>query len=394
MGSCISVCTLSTSTRSREDLLLPHATEFDVSYVTVDSISEGVGSSQILPLLQRLSRAGLAVNLISFEKVEPSREVQQSLESFGVNWNMRYFKTHGVRGGFSRLLEISKQIPAARIIHARSDIPAVAASLSRKAPILWDVRSLWADQKAFNEPNPIKKRILKSYGALEGIASFNTKAMSTLTHAVVPVLEERHHRLPELRIVVPTAVDLLRFKFNPTIPLPAKGLYSGTYNNYYDLALSKRFVDSLKEISDVDVHWARPKESHRNSLEAGETSIFIATQHEMANIISDYSFGLSICKMDAGPSLKAAMPTKVAEFLACGRPLVVNAGLGDFDEYIHEFNAGVILDGTPEDLKTKAQQLMDLLTDPETPSRCRALAEKYFDIDKGAEKYLNLYAKM
>lgn len=365
-----------------------------MTYLTVDSLSEGVGSSQVLPLMQRLSRAGLAVNLISFEKHRPSEEVQETLRALGVTWDLRDFKTYGALGGLSRMLELSKRIPETRIIHARSDIPAVAAILSRKAPTLWDVRSLWADQKAFNEPNPIKKKVLRSYRVLEGIASFNATAMSTLTHAVVPVLEERHHRVPKLRIVVPTSVDLDRFKFSPAIELPIKGLYSGTYNNYYDLLLSKAFINEIKKLSRVEVHWARPRESYRPALNAGEDSTFEATQQDMANIISRYGFGISICRMDAGVSMKAAMPTKVAEFLACGRPLVINAGLGDFDEYIREFNAGVVLDGTPEDLKVKASDLLDLVADPDTPRRCRALAEKYFDIDKGAERYLELYAKM
>lgn len=368
--------------------------EFDLSYITVDSLSEGVGSSQILPLMQRLSQAGLSINLISFEKTEPSQSTQSALQLAGVNWNRRQFTSRGAIGGLARLLEISREIPNARVIHARSDIPAVAASLSRKAPILWDVRSLWADQKAFTEQAPLKKKILKAYGALEGIASFNATAMSTLTHAVVSVLEERHRRVPKLRIVVPTAVDLDRFKFDRNIPTQIRGLYSGTYNNYYDLAMSKRFVEELQKLTPVEIHWARPKESPRDSLDAGETSTFVATQNEMANILSNYSFGLSICKMDAGPSLKAAMPTKVAEFLACGRPIIVNEGLGDFDEYLPEFNAGVILNGEKGDIEEKAQQLMELMADDETPHRCRALAEKYFDIDKGAQKYLDLYTKM
>lgn len=367
---------------------------FDVSYVTVDSVSEGVGSSQILPLVQRLARMGLAVNLISFEKVEPSQDIQEALRVSSVNWNMRHFNSSGVRGGIARLLEISGQIPDTQIIHARSDLPAVAAGIFKKAPILWDVRSLWADQKAFIEQNYLKKKILKSYGVLEGIASFRATAMSTLTSSVVPELARRHHRLPELRIVVPTAVDLDRFRLVSPVPLALKGLYSGTYNNYYDLVLSKKFINTLRKISALEVHWARPRESQRRSLEAGETFIFEATQHEMANIVSDYSFGISVCKIDAGPSLKAAMPTKIAEFLACGRPVVINEGLGDFDDFIHEFNAGILLDGTTADLKVKATQLMDLLSDPDTPNRCRALAEKYFDIDKGAEKYRQLYERM
>ena len=367
---------------------------YDVTYVTVDSISEGVGSSQILPLLQRLSRAGLSVNLISFEKVEPSLQTQEAISTAGVEWTMKQFKAHGALGGLTRLLEIERAIHNTRIIHARSDIPAAAASLSRKAPILWDVRSLWADQKAFTESNPLKKKLLKTYNILEGVSSFTATAMSTLTHAVVPVLEERHRKTPELKIVVPTAVDLQRFNFNEKLPTVIRGLYSGTYNNYYDLALSRQFVEELQRMSPVEIHWARPKESPRISLEAGETSTFVATQNEMAKILNDYSFGLSICRIDAGPSLKAAMPTKVAEFLACGRPMVVNAGLGDFDEYLTEFNAGVILNGQEDDTKAKADQLLQLLADPTTPSRCRALAEKYFDMDQGAEKYMALYEKM
>lgn len=368
--------------------------EFDLSYVTVDSLAEGVGSSQILPLMKLLAREGLSVNLISFEKEKTPPFIENELRAAGVNWNRREFASHGAIGGLGRLLEISREIPKTRIIHARSDIPAVAASLSRRAPILWDVRSLWAEQKAFIEQGLFKKRVLKAYGGLESIASFNSTAMSTLTKAIVPVLEERHRVVPKIRTVVPTAVDLEVFKFSHRMTTSIKGLYSGTYNNYYDLALSKLFIEEMQKLAPVEIHWARPKESPTESLNAGETAIFVATQKEMANIIGNFNFGISICKINAGPSLKAAMPTKVAEFLACGRPVVVNRGLGDFDEYLSEFNAGIILDGSSSDTGEKAHKLMELLADPETPYRCRELAEKYFDIKDGAKKYLDLYGKM
>jgi hypothetical protein len=373
---------------------MPNKQEFDLTYVTVDSLSEGVGSSQILPLMRILAKAGLSINLISFEKVKTPSSIEDELTAAGVSWNRREFSSHGAIGGLGRLVEINRVIPNTRIIHARSDIPAVAASLSKRAPILWDVRSLWAEQKAFIEPSPFKKRVLRMYGGFESIACLNASAMSTLTNAIVPVLEQRHRVVPRLRTVVPTAVNLDLFKFNPRMTTPIRGLYSGTYNNYYDLSLSKLFIDELQRLTSVEIHWARPKESPSESLNAGETSIFIATQVEMANIVGNYSFGLSVCKINAGSSLKAAMPTKVAEFLACGRPVVVNKGLGDFDEYLSEFKAGVILDGTAGDSREKAVDLMNLLSDPETPYRCRALAEKYFDIKEGAQKYLDLYIKM
>ena len=367
---------------------------FDLTYVTVDSISEGVGSSQILPLLQRLAHAGLSINLISFEKKLPSTQILSALEESAIAWDKRSFEKFGYLGGVSRLFEMKSAIANTGLIHARSDIPAVAAILSKEAPVLWDVRSLWADQRAFTEDNPIKKRLLRSLRVLENVASDGASAISTLTSSVVPLLENRHKHLPKIRTVVPTAVDLKRFQFVPTLPSRVRGLYSGTYNKFYDLVLSKRFIAEMANLQNLDVHWARPQESHLQSLNAGETSSFLATQVEMANVIPNYSFGMSVCKLEAGPSLMAAMPTKAGEFFACGRPMVVNAGLGDLEEYIREFNAGVVLDGNASDLQDKAQQLSALLADPETPLRCRALAEKYFDIDEGVRRYLKVYALM
>lgn len=368
--------------------------KFDLTYLTVDSISEGVGSSQILPLLRILAKSGLSINLISFEKSSVSSDVSKKIEGDGIVWNPREFSKNGPHGGLLRLLEINKEIPETRLIHARSDIPAVAASLKKVAPILWDVRSLWAEQKSFIEENPFKKRVLKLYNGLEGLASFNSTAMSTLTASIVPVLESRHRSLPEIRAVVPTNVDLEHFQFHACDLNQIKGLYSGTYNNYYDLNISRLFIEELKKLCSMDVHWARPMESERRHLYAGESKVFESSQKSMASVIKDYNFGISVCKVDAGPSLKAAMPTKIAEFLSCGRPVVINKGLGDYDKYISEFRAGIILNGDILELPERAKEFLELLHDPGTSQRCRALAEKHFDINKGAVRYQNVYAEM
>jgi hypothetical protein len=42
----------------------------------------------------------------------------------------------------------------------------------------------------------------------------------------------------------------------------------------------------------------------------------------------------------------------------------------------------------------KVEALLKLLSDPETPNRCRALAEKYFDMRKGIQKYLRVYEQI
>jgi glycosyltransferase involved in cell wall biosynthesis len=189
-------------------------------------------------------------------------------------------------------------------------------------------------------------------------------------------------------------VDLEKFTFSPEISKPFMGLYSGTYSNYYDMETSELFLRELSKLVPIETHWAKPHESARDKLDAGEGKIFTLRQAEMPSIIAKYSFGISICRSDSRSTLAAAVPTKIGEFLATGRPVIVNSGLGDMDQYLTEFNAGIILDHSNLNFKNSAIQLIDLLTDPETPYRCRALAEKYFSIRDGAERYRSLYSKM
>jgi hypothetical protein len=367
---------------------------FDLTYLTIDSISEGVGSSQILPLIQRLSRAGLSIKLVSFEKQAADESTQHLLKEHGVEWRAIPFGFHGSLGGAERFMKIRSELSSTGLIHARSDIPAAAASFNNQAPILWDVRSLWADQKRIIQKSNFGPIFYPIYRGLESIAAHQSSGMSTLTKAVVPVLENRHRKLPFHKIVVPTAVDLSRFKLDPKMPKKPKGLFSGTYNEYYDLDISSQLLYELKKQTGIDADWARPHESQKQALGIGEQKIFEMSQQQMADVISQYSFGFSICKELAGSSLSAAMPTKIAEFLACGRPVIVNKGLGDMDEFIKEYRAGVIVDLDKMTIAETAVELLNLLADPETPLRCRALAERHFDLEVGVSKYLDLYTRL
>jgi hypothetical protein len=367
---------------------------YDLSYVTIDSLSEGVGSSQITPLISRLSKSGLKINLISYEKHNPDLELIEYFKTIGVNWNFREFGSTGLMGGLERFNSLRYEIPPSRLIHARSDIPAVAGIYSHQGPVLWDVRSLWADQKIAIQKSRTNDVMYTAYRKLESIAAKKSSGMSTLTEAVIPILEKRNGRLPIHRTVVPTSVDLDRFAFSGVMPFKVKVLFSGTYNEYYDLNLSARFMREFQNSIDCEIHWARPTESDRSQIQVGENRIFASSQLGMSKTIPHYSFGVSICKIDSGPSLSAAMPTKIAEFLACGRPIVVNKGLGDMDRFIQEFNAGIVLDGTASNLVESAAMMVALLSDVETPTRCRALAEKYFSMDVGAKKYLQVYSQV
>lgn len=368
--------------------------EFDLTYVTSDSVSEGIGRSQIVPLLIRLSKKGLLINLISLEKRSPSEALRREILGSGINWATLDFGKNGLIGGVKRLCLLRKSISETRLIHARSDIPALAGLLSGKAPVIWDARALWSDQRIVMTRNLFLKMIYRSFRLVEWFLYRKSAAISTLSQAGLNALESRYKVAPKLSIVVPTSVDLEKFKYSSTIPSNIKALYSGTYNSYYDLVTSKAFILELKKICDLEVHWARPIESGTLSLGVGETEIVSVSSEDMPEFISDFSFGDSICRQDAGISLSAVMPTKVAEFLAVGRPVVINKGLGDYDYLIRDYRAGVVIDPVSDNLSEKAKELKNILFDPDTPSRCRELAEVHFSTSRAVESYFALYQKL
>ncbi len=97
-------------------------------------------------------------------------------------------------------------------------------------------------------------------------------------------------------------------------------------------------------------------------------------------------------RSDIGASNRAATPTKIGEFLASGRPVVVNAGLGDLDELLARYDCGVVMpDNGDIGLDAAADELGRLLSDAGTPERCRALAEEHFNLDLGVDQLLLAY---
>ena len=84
-------------------------------------------------------------------------------------------------------------------------------------------------------------------------------------------------------------------------------------------------------------------------------------------------------------------PIKVAEFLACGRPVVVSAGLGDMPALVRENRCGVVV-GEGEDVDRAAEELCALLDDPELAARCRSVAEQHFDVDRAVDRLVSIYA--
>ena len=107
---------------------------------------------------------------------------------------------------------------------------------------------------------------------------------------------------------------------------------------------------------------------------------------------------MHVARMDAGIffikpawSKRASCPTRMGEFLACGKPCLANAGVGDVESDFAETNTGVTL-GVDErghlvkdHLDQRIEQLFNLAEDPEIAERCRDAAQKRFSLESGIQ---------
>jgi hypothetical protein len=75
------------------------------------------------------------------------------------------------------------------------------------------------------------------------------------------------------------------------------------------------------------------------------------------------------------PSKISASPTKIAEYLAAGLPIVTGTGIGDVDQRLGEYNSGVLLDSfSSESLDRGVQQLCARMAEPGHRERSRRAA--------------------
>lgn len=363
-----------------------------ISYLTMNSILDGVGASQVLPYLKLVSEDGYRVRLMSFESGTPARP--QGIAR-AVDWHPASSSAPAIQR-----LRASHQFARqsrSTVLHARSDLPALSAIAARHPRWIWDMRALWRDQRMVLGSLRRGSVAERSMRTVEHQASARASAIVVLADAVIPVLRARHGpQAAKKAVVIPTAVDTERFVPSPTTSGGAIDvLLSGSLNGFYDGEVMVRFLHALKGLRPVKSRWVGASEHSPwygvlvRELDSVRGS---APFEKMPSIVATSDLGLIVCRDDAGPALTAAMPTKVAEFLSCGRPIVVSKGLGDLDDLIDRYRCGVVIEGRSDAaMHAATNELVDLLSDRDLSARCRACAMEHFDLRSNVRRLEGVY---
>ena len=233
----------------------------------------------------------------------------------------------------------------------------------------------------------------KIFSGIEEYVAKRASAVTCLAQALWPILESRVENLPKIREVIPTCVDTSKFQFEEELPRSNTLLLSGVFNDFYDLVRTKQVISYLKDDLKFQVIWCRGAESRRDALDVGEDEIRIRNQMEMPEEIANSTLGIALCKSSAGAALAGVMPTKIAEFLSIGRPVIVSSGMGDLDDLVKKNRIGLIVEES-SDKNFIIQEIKKLLLDPDLTRRCREVASNHFSMKKGITQYSNIYDKL
>ena len=159
------------------------------------------------------------------------------------------------------------------------------------------------------------------------------------------------------------------------------------------LQLIDDFISIAWRDFDIETYWARPFESDQNYYFSKLKNIESVTFAEMPTYMSQFKFGLILCKLENLQALAASSPTKAAEFLALGLPIIVSPCIGDLSQLVEKREIGVVLTEKSQ-IKDVIEKLLILLKDPQLSARCRKTAIDYYSLDTATSKYTKLYAEV
>jgi glycosyltransferase involved in cell wall biosynthesis len=403
-----------------------------VLFISYNGMLEPLGQSQVIPYLRELAQRGVQFTLLSFERArafEPEgtrqcEQLREKLKSQGIEWHwLRYHQRpsvpatmYDVLAGFRKAKSLVQR-NRIEMVHARGHIPAtIALALKRRFGIrmIFDLRGLMAEEYVDAEhwrEGGIPYRLTK---AAERRILASTDAIVTLTERIWPIIREWqglrgravHHE------VIPCCVDLSLFKFSEEERARRRAelglgdrftmVYSGSLDGWYlTEKMADFFTSFLRRNRNAHLLWLTTGSHDRvrelmssRGVEPGDFSVLSIASAAVPSYLAAADAGLAFIKRCI--SKVASSPTKNGEYLACGLPLVINAGVGDSDSLINDWKAGVLIENfTEEDYAEAGREIAAMAAQPEVRKSARSVAEQLFDLNAiGAERYASLYERV
>lgn len=380
-------------------------------YVSYDGALDPLGASQVVPYLLGLAARGVLLTLVSFEKAErwaegERREAMRGrLQDAGITWRpQRYHRRPRLpataldlwRG--ARVLRAETARLDARIVHCRGEVAMAMARLARlprRVRLLLDMRALFSEERVASGSWSRGGAIDRLVRRVEEGNLRRADGLVVLSESGREMVWGRLPQRPPLA-VIPTCVDLQAFVPREAARPATHGLvYSGSLGASYMAAEMVDFARRFSTRTASRALFLTPQPEAARAAGADETWADVSAETPAAMPARLREGTALVFFRRPAPANAASCPTKLAEALASGMPVVCNHGIGDLDRLLPAERVGVLLeDFTPRSYDETAAALHELLTDPELAGRCRRLAEGRFGLPAGVEAYHRLYSEL
>lgn len=378
-------------------------------FITYNGLLDPLGPSQILPYLESVNDSW-RIQILSFERADRLADhaavarMEARLERQDmVWWRLRYHKWPSLLATSYDLAMGALTLRRAMLtedialIHCRGYLPmSIALRATKRIPVLFDIRGLQAEE--YVDGGVWKKGELKWRLAKHSERSFFRHAAGAvvLTENIKPYVAEcfaEQARAPQIE-VIPCCVDLERFRFDETVRRKHRAelgvpdgatllVYSGSVGTWYLTNEMARLAAKVLAQRDAHILWlvnndkaAVAAASRAAGIPQDRCHIVGAPSEDVPGWLSAADAGLALIKPSF--SKRSSSPTKYAEYLAVGLPIVISRDVGD-GAVVAE-RGGAIALGQFDDvaLQSAADQLSSFLARPR--SEFRAIAESLFDL--------------
>jgi glycosyltransferase involved in cell wall biosynthesis len=404
-------------------------------YLCYFGLREPLVQTQVLPYLRQLVRGGVRVSLLTFEpQLEESwteaelADWRARLAAEGIGWHRRAYHKRPTLP--ATLYDVSVGARLARrlvrregvcVLHARGHVPALMAALAKRAVgggvrMVFDIRGFMPEEYTDAGVWPTGGYLYRGAKRIERFLLASSDAFVVLTEKAREILfpgATDADKLGRPVEVIPCCVDLGRFRAAEALPreqvraeLGLTGrrvvVYVGALGGWY-------LTEEMAELLAV----AHGQDAKTFSLVLTQSSPEMIAAPLRARGVPDSDFLVrGVAPADIPRYLRAAdvalsfikpcysklssSPTKLAEYLAGGLPVICNAEIGDVDAVIEGERVGVVVRELSRAAYGEALRAIEALRrEPDAAARCRASAARHFDLEKvGGERYRRLYRRV
>lgn len=403
-------------------------------YVCYFGLREPLVQTQVLPYLRQLRSENLQVSLLTFEprmhETWTADEIAQHRAAFkaeGISWHyLKYHKTPSLPAtlydmalGAWTIRGIMRR-EGVSILHARNHVPAAMCALARKfsgaGQLIFDIRGFMPEEYTDAGVWPENGYLYKGLKRVERYLLQVSDAFVLLTEKardiVFPGCSDTDPQGRPIE-VIPCCVDFARFEavedqsrdsLRAELNLIHRRVivYVGSFGGWY---LTDEMTEFLAVAHKQDpatfsmILTQSPRQmvvERLASLGVDPSNVLVTqvTPDEVPRYLKTADLAISFIKPCY--SKQSSSPTKIAEYLASGLPVVCNAGVGDLDKLIEEKKVGTLLrEFNPQAYLRALDEIEIMRGDAAQPERLRRVAREEFDLKTvGGARYRRLYNRL